>query len=77
MSQCRSCGAPIEWGQYEESGKNAPFDADESETKPGEVRWRLEYDPDLDKMYAVRASVGEVGRLNHFGTCPQSNEWRK
>lgn len=77
MSQCRSCGTKIDWIKTI-TGKNMPLDPDYiqySEAKQGDVLvtdggvvYKVDHSKDLPSV---------KGRVSHFATCPDANNWRK
>lgn len=77
MSFCRSCDAPIEWVTLK-SGKNHPVDPDYinwMEAKEGD---KLVTDSgDILTVNNLQNLPNVKGRISHFATCPQANEWRK
>lgn len=77
---CTKCRAPVRFARFESSGKWGVFDEDAEETKPGEVRWVLEYDRTGTRgtgRWARRANVGELGRLSHYATCEYADDFRR
>lgn len=79
MAECRSCGAPILWGETK-AGKKMPIDAESSPS--GTVRYRsgvggatLEF---LTPLEAAAARLDGIKlHTSHFATCPHADEHRK
>lgn len=77
MSVCRSCGEPIDWVKTPK-GKNMPVEGlylRYDDLSPGETiitDGGNVYVKSIDKEFP---SV--KGRISHFSTCPQGDEWRK
>lgn len=80
MSVCRSCGKPVEWIRTER-GKNMPVD-------PPYVAWDEAEPKDVlvtntGKTFMKHAKDEPApwkdfkGRVSHFATCPQSDNWRR
>ena len=65
MSQCRSCGAEIEWIKTP-AGKAHPVDA-----KPIKVWQQTESGPDAGRWHI------QEGYTSHFATCPNADQHRK
>lgn len=66
LSNCKSCGTPIEWAEIVASGKKAPFDAPI-------VSVATEADPATRRQIeTVDTSVTK----SHFATCKDANDWR-
>ena len=76
MSKCRSCEQSIDWVRTV-SGKNMPVDPDyiqHDEVKPGTVLVT-----DGGNVITVKAGDRRPnikGRISHFATCPEANQWR-
>jgi len=65
MSQCKGCGAEIEWSKTE-AGKAVPLN------KPPEKRFIMFVKPDgLEYVKLVETWV------SHFATCPKANDFRR
>ncbi len=72
MASCRSCNAPIEWAEFEASGKPCPLDAEPVANGnlvllKGKVRKYTDED----------ARLGRERRASHFATCKDATQWRK
>lgn len=76
MSVCRSCGQEIDW-VLTSKGKKMPVDP--------EYIWYDEADSgtvivtDGGVVYVVSSSrsfPSVKGRISHFATCPNANDWR-
>jgi hypothetical protein len=71
MSKCRSCGAEIEWAEWEDSRKAVPLDVGTSPNgnlavANGKVHRYAEQDRRLARDR----------RVSHFSTCPDAADWR-
>ena len=72
MPACRSCGAPIEWAKWSDTGKPIPLDV--GEVKNGNlavVGERVHRYTDTD------ARLHRERRQSHFASCPDSDDWRR
>lgn len=69
MSQCRSCGMPIEW-VYTKSGTRMPVT--EAEAGNVVVETGLFGEPE-----ARVVKPGKGTHVSHFANCPQANDWRR
>lgn len=79
MSNCRSCGASIEWVKLK-SGKFHPCDPEEIQLNDCDDGDKLV--THLGEIVVVNdgtraASGGVAGMVSHFSTCPQADDWRK
>lgn len=79
MSNCRSCGANIEWVTLQ-SGKKHPCDPEELTLNDCEDGDKLithlgELIVVNDGTRAKRAD--QIGMVSHFSTCPDADDWRK
>ena len=67
MSECRSCGAEIEWAKTA-AGKRIPLDAESV----------IEGNIELSEGGMVRVvRNGSGDRVSHFATCPNAKEHRR
>lgn len=71
MASCRSCGAPIEWAKWADSGKAVPLDVEPAVNGnlamvAGKVH-RFTYED---------FKLGRERRVSHFATCPDADKWR-
>ena len=64
-SDCRSCGAPMEWATNARTGRKIPFD---KEIVP--VR---SYANEVGRVIEV---VDTTVTTSHFATCPDAAKWR-
>lgn len=77
MSQCRSCGAKIDWIETK-SGSMMPVDPEYVEYDEAEAGTVLVTDG--GNIYTVKdeQNLPNVrGRISHFASCPDSKKWRK
>lgn len=77
MSNCRSCDAKIEWIKTKE-GKNMPVDPEElnyDECKEGDKL--VTFDGGVITVSKSQNLPNVKGRIAHFSTCPDANQWRK
>lgn len=77
MSQCRSCGAAIDWVKTPQ-GKNMPVEGDYikyEDLQPGEVI--ISDGGIVYKKVAGHNLPSVKGRISHFAVCPQAGEWRR
>lgn len=80
MSTCRSCGAAVQWGRIEPSGKAVPLDP-EPQPDGNLIVVRATYDARGNLAPVVRVVKGDPGPdvqrfVSHFVTCPQAELWR-
>lgn len=67
LGTCRSCGAPIEWGELI-SGSRMPFNAPI-------VAVRAQ-----DELLTGGRTIEDVDTtvsISHFATCPDAKDWRR
>jgi hypothetical protein len=67
-SQCRSCGAAIEWATVVASSRPLPFNAP------------IVLLPDEPALFELAREVQRVDLAqspSHFSTCPQADAWRR
>lgn len=83
MSNCRSCGAPIDW-QKTAKGKNIPMNPtflNYRDYKPGMFITTAEgdtYKIDGRKIEANPEHYKDLkGRVSHWSTCPNSADHKK
>lgn len=71
MANCRSCGADIEWAEWEKSGKATPLDlAPDPKGKLVLVNGKIRYATlEDDRLKRER-------RVSHFSSCPDAQQWR-
>ena len=77
MSLCRSCNKPISWVKSLK-GKNMPVEGDYlkfDELSPGETI--ITDQGNVYKKKADQEMPSVKGRISHFSTCPNANDWRK
>lgn len=76
-SNCRSCGARIYWFILE-SGKYHPVDYGEeinaSDCEVGDVL--VTESGKVIKINSAENYGSIKGRMSHFATCPDANQWR-
>ena len=77
MSVCRSCGQQIEWIKTTK-GKNMPVDSEYVDYEEADNGTILVTDGGNVITVNEHQNMPNVkGRISHFATCPQANEWRK
>lgn len=78
MTQCRSCGAPIEWAKTA-AGKPIPLDPPLAPDNPLKARANVRIAGRLTDGTAVIVVVGhgEGTHVTHFATCPNAGTHRK
>lgn len=77
MSQCRSCGAEIDWVKTK-SAKNMPVEGDYipfDDLKPGEVI--ITDGGVVYKKQEWQRLPSVKGRISHFAVCPEADAWRR
>lgn len=77
-ANCRSCAAPIRWGQTE-GGNRIPLDPEPAEDGNVVVLRMVGGTPQI-KVYGYRGDIPASVPFryrSHFVTCPQGKEWRK
>jgi hypothetical protein len=78
VSACRSCGAPVQWGRVEPSGKAIPLDPEPTATG-NLVVVRATYGAHGELVPVVRyvgADTAGERFVSHFVTCPDADQWR-
>lgn len=77
MSQCRSCGAKIDWITTF-SGKKMPVDPEYIEYEEAEQGDVLVTDQGVThKVDHEKHQYSSIrGRISHFATCKDANNWR-
>lgn len=77
-SECRSCGAPVEWAQTEKRGSRIPLDFDEVERGgDGNLVVVTHVATEYGMTPVVRnVKTGEGNRTTHFVTCPNASDHR-
>lgn len=81
MSECRSCGAEIEWVVVSKSGKNMPIDVIPTDT--GNIAKLPTTDAATgNKLVEYVMQGGMLGDhrelyVSHFATCPNADQHRK
>lgn len=77
MSTCRSCGQQIDWVKTVH-GKNMPVDGDYIPYDDADIGTVIITDGgNVYKVAEGRSYPTVEGRVSHFSTCPQAEEWRK
>ncbi len=77
MAQCRSCGQKIDWIKTTK-GKNMPVDEDYYDYDECENGMILVTDGGMVVTVNEHQNMPSVrGRISHFASCPQANNWRK
>lgn len=77
-SNCRSCGAPIRWGQTE-AGQRMPLDC-EPQTDGNVIVLRMMSGTPIIRVFNWKGDVpnGEPFRYrSHFASCPDASAWRR
>lgn len=74
-SQCRSCGASIEWARSATSGRPVPLDPDPAER--GNVVVERDSAGELWATTVAGDQAGPGLRVSHFATCPQAHQHRR
>lgn len=77
MSNCRSCGASIEWAVVGGTGKRMPLDVLPDEPGSGNVRPIGRFDDAGRTLLVEVVKAGEGNRVSHFATCPNAGQHRK
>ncbi len=76
MANCRSCDAVIDWIKTP-GGKNMPVEGDYikfDDLSVGEVI--ISDSGNVYKKQADQRMPSVKGRISHFATCPNANDWR-
>ena len=77
MSICRSCGAQIDWVKTT-AGKNMPVEGEHVEYNDAEEGMVLITDGgNVYKVTPDKHLPSVKGRISHFSTCPNADDWRK
>lgn len=77
MSLCRSCGAKIDWIETS-NGKKMPLDPDYVEYEDANEGDVIVTDGgNTYKVDHTNTYPNVRGRVSHFASCPQGNDWRK
>lgn len=78
-AKCRSCGAPVLWAQWEQSGKRMPVDF--HHVPDGSLVLTLRggaYGTLLvEKYYHPKHGTGRNRYVSHFVTCPNATQHRR
>lgn len=77
IGRCRSCGKFIEWVKTTK-GKNMPCDPEvlsHDEMNNGDVLVTL--GGHVQRVDRSKSFPSLRGRVSHFATCPNANEWRR
>lgn len=72
MANCRSCGEPIEWCTWEDSGKTIPLDL--GVAPKGNI---AVVGDKVHRYGAEDERLGRDRRVSHFATCKDADSWRK
>lgn len=72
MPSCRSCGADIEWAEWQDSGKAVPLDV--GAVANGNLAL---VGGKVHRYTADDAKLARDRRVSHFATCVDADRWRK
>lgn len=77
MSKCRSCGATIDW-VVTEAGKKIPVEGERLNISDLGIGSVIVTDSGkVIRVTEINQRGSWRGRVSHFATCPQANEWRQ